>query len=289
MIHALFPACRMLACAALVLAVPPALFAGPSGRIGPDDLTALPPVDIVILGEVHDNPTHHRNQAAAVAAIRPSALVFEMFGPQEAERAADLPRDDVGRLATALGWEGSGWPDFSLYHPILAAAPEAALYGAALPRDLVRRAVTEGAAAVFGADAALYGLDRALPPDLQAAREAEQQAAHCNALPEAMLPGMVAAQALRDAAFSRSALTALAETGGPVVVIAGSGHADRERGMPVFLGRAAPDVSVLSLGQVEAPATQTQPYDLWIVTEAAPRDNPCAAFSAPAPSSQQGG
>ena len=31
--------------------------------------------DIVVLGEVHDNPAHHANQARAVAAIKPAALV----------------------------------------------------------------------------------------------------------------------------------------------------------------------------------------------------------------------
>ncbi|MBL4916019.1 ChaN family lipoprotein [Tabrizicola sp. DMG-N-6] len=292
--HARFPLHALLSCAVLCLSLigslagPQAGMAQPRGQIGPDDLATLPPADIVILGEVHDNPAHHRNQATAVAAIRPAALVFEMFGPDQAARATDVPRDDAGAMAAALGWEGGGWSDFALYHPILAAAPGAAIYGAALPRDMVRRAMTDGAAAVFGDNAAVYGLDQPLPPDLQAAREAEQQAAHCNALPEAMLPGMVAAQALRDAAFSRTALTALAETGGPVVVIAGSGHADRDRGMPAFLTRAAPDVTLLSLGQVEAPAAALQPYDLWIVTDAAPRDDPCAAFQPPA-APQQGG
>ncbi|MFN4173027.1 MAG: ChaN family lipoprotein [Pseudorhodobacter sp.] len=243
------------------------------------DLSHLPPAQIVILGEVHDNPAHHRHQAEAVAAIRPTALVFEMIGPDQAARVDGVPRQDAAALEAALGWNGTGWPEFSLYHPIFVAAPDAVIFGAALPRAEVRRAMTEGAAAVFGADAALYGLDIPLPADLQTLREAEQQTAHCNALPEAMLPGMVVAQALRDAAFSRMALQALAETGGPVVVIAGSGHADRNRGMPVYLARAAPSVPVLSVGQLEAPAEGPQPFDLWIVTQPAERDDPCAAFS----------
>lgn len=249
-----------------------------AAEIAPDALVSLPQAEIVILGEVHDNPLHHQHQATAVSAIRPAALVFEMITPEQAARVRDAPRDDAEAMEAALGWNGSGWPDYAMYHPIFAAAPEARLYGAALPRADVRRAMTEGAAAVFGEGAALYGLDQPLPPDLQAEREAEQQAAHCNALPEAMLPGMVAAQSLRDAAFSRVALLALEETGGPVVVITGSGHADRDRGMPVFLARAAPAVSVLSVGQVEAPAEDVQPFDLWLVTERAEREDPCAAF-----------
>ena len=35
--------------------------------------------DITVLGEIHDNPGHHANQAAIVKALQPAALVFEMF------------------------------------------------------------------------------------------------------------------------------------------------------------------------------------------------------------------
>ena len=52
------------------------------------------------------------------------------------------------------------------------------------------------------------------------------------------------------------------------------------------LARVAPQVRVLSVGQIETPAAAEQPYDLWIVTPPAPRDDPCAAFTADPP---QGG
>jgi len=44
------------------------------------------------------------------------------------------------------------------------------------------------------------------------------------------------------------------------------------------VARAAPEVSVLSVGQVEADPGPDAPYDLWVVTAPAPRDDPCAAF-----------
>ncbi|MGA1635663.1 MAG: ChaN family lipoprotein, partial [Gemmobacter sp.] len=131
-----------------------------AGQIGPEALGSLPAADVVILGEVHDNPIHHANQARAVAAIRPAALVFEMFGPDEAARAQGVARGDAAALGAALGWEGSGWPDFALYHPIFTAAPDALIAGGSLPRGTVRRAITEGAAAPFGPDAARFGRDR---------------------------------------------------------------------------------------------------------------------------------
>ncbi len=252
-----------------------------AGQIDSGALDHLPTAQIVILGEIHDNPAHHRNQARAVAAVHPSALVFEMLTPEQVSAAEGVDRRDSVRLGQALGWAGTGWPDFALYAPIFAAAPEAELFGAAIPVADVRRAMTEGAAPVFGAGAATFGLDRPLPAAEQATREAAQKAAHCGMLPDTMLPGMVAAQRLRDAAFARTTLLALRETGGPVVVIAGDGHADRMRGIPVYLAAADPGVTVLSVGQVERGETGNPPFDLWLETDTVPRGDPCADFRMP--------
>jgi uncharacterized iron-regulated protein len=246
-------------------------------EIDAGDLARLPKADVVILGEVHDNPGHHRNQADAVAAIAPSALVFEMLTPAQAARTPD-DREDRAALDAALGWAGSGWPDFAMYHPIFLAAPEAQVFGGDLPSGEVARSVTEGAAAVFGAQAGRYGLNAALAPEDQAAREAEMQDAHCGALPTDVLPGMVQAQRLRDAALARAVVRAFEATGGPVVVITGNGHARRDQGVPAVLAQAMPDLSVLSVGQIEGSAGAAPPYDRWIVTPILPRDDPCDAF-----------
>lgn len=232
---------------------------------------------VAVLGEVHDNADHHLAQAAAVAALKPKALVFEMLDPAQ---AAKVTPDLIGKpdaLAQVLGWEAAGWPDFALYAPIFAAAPTARVYGAALPRDQVRRAMKEPLAQVFP-EAARFGIDSPYPAALQAQLEAQTQADHCNALPPELLPGMVAAQRLRDGAFAQVTLQALSETGGPVAVITGSGHARKDRAVPALIAHAAPGVKLLSLGQLERPAGGDQPFDLWIVTDPAPREDPCKAF-----------
>ena len=87
-----------------------------------------------------------------MAALTPRALVFEMLTPQKAMQTPP-DRSDAARLARAFDWQNSGWPDFAMYHPIFAAAPMARIYGGDLPPGDARRAVSEGAAAVFGADA----------------------------------------------------------------------------------------------------------------------------------------
>lgn len=231
----------------------------------------------MILGEIHDNPVHHAHQAIAVEALRPTAVVFEMLSPEQAARVTPRLARSAEALGAVLGWEASGWPDFAMYHPIFVAAGEASIRGAAAPMEDVRRATREGAAAVF-ADAARFGLDLSLPEPEQALREADQLIAHCDALPGGMLTGMVEAQRLRDGWIARAALEAVEETGGPVVVITGNGHARADWGVPALLALAAPDVAVVTVGQFEEAVEAAPPFDLWLVTEAARREDPCRAF-----------
>lgn len=258
-------------------------FACPSwaGELLFEDLKTLPEADIVVLGELHDSPIHHQNQATAVAALGPTALVFEMLSPGQVQGLSELERGDAQTLGAALNWAESGWPDFEMYWPIFAAAPDAPLYGAALPRALVRGSVAAGPEESFakaGGDPARYGLDQPLPEDQQAEREAMQMSAHCDALPEEMLGGMVGAQRLRDAAFADTVLAALETHGAPVVLITGNGHARTDWGVPSYLSRAAPDVTVYALGQLEAAPEETPPFDGWLITAPTERDDPCAAF-----------
>ena len=232
---------------------------------------------IVVLGEVHDNPSHHRNQAQLVAAIRPTALIFEMLTPAQATAAIGVDRTDPVALGNALEWDASGWPDFSMYAPIFAAAPDAVIIGAALPEDQMMSVADKGAAAVFGSDAAAFGLIP-LAPDDQATREAEQAEAHCGALPSEMLAGMVEVQRLRDAHFARVTLEALETYGEKVVLITGSGHARADIGVPAALRSARPDLQVWSLGQFESDPGSDAPFDAVIVTDPVPRPDPCLAF-----------
>lgn len=230
--------------------------------------------DIVIVGEVHDNPEHHRRQARLIDRLRPAAVAFEMLTAEQATIANRASARDTS-LAEKLVWEDSGWPPWPLYQPVFAATGNAVLYGMAVPTDAVNRAVSEGAAAVFGVDAARFGLAQPLPESEQRARERLQQEAHCNMLPESLLPGMVEAQRLRDAAFARIALAAVAQSGKPVVVITGTGHARGDWGMPAALRAAAPQLKVITIGQFEEAAPAEGHFDHVLVSAAAPREDPC--------------
>lgn len=234
--------------------------------------------EIVILGEVHDNPDHHKQQAQIIDRLAPAALVLEMLTPDQTDRITPALLNDPARLRQVLEWDQSGWPDFDLYAPVFSAARTARIYGALVPRTQAREVLSAGMTGVFGEDAARFGLDRPLPEEQQTAREAMQMAAHCDALPAEMLPGMVDIQRLRDAILAREALRALAETGGPVVVITGNGHARRDWGMPVYIKAARPNTTLFVLGQTEDAAALFGGFDMQLDAPAAERTDPCLAF-----------
>jgi uncharacterized iron-regulated protein len=245
----------------------------------PDDIVnRMAQADVVLLGEVHDNPVHHRLQAELLTRLRPRAVVWEMITE---DRASILTPDlltDPSQLQVELEWDQSGWPDFSLYAPVFAAAPEAAHFGALVSRDATEVIMQDGILSYFGSDSAKYGLDDALSDADQTTREAYQLAAHCDALPQEMLPMMVDFQRLRDAQLARVTMQALDDTGGPVVVITGNGHARRDRGVPVYLKHAQPDLNLFSLGQSEDGLTSGV-FDMVLDAPAVDRPDPCLAFS----------
>ncbi len=246
------------------------------------DVSAFPEplkADIVILGEIHDNGLHHQGQAELIARINPQAVVFEMLSPEQAAEVNADPRADISGLGDRIGWDAAGWPDFALYQPIFEAMGQSPAVGAAAPREAVRGAFADGAFGAFGPAGARFGLDTPLPEDQRIRREDQQFTAHCEAMPRDMMGGMVEAQRYRDARFAQATLEALETYGSPVVLITGNGHARKDWAVPSMIGLAAPEVTVFTVGFVEAPATEDDPrFDMTVITQAADRPDPCDAF-----------
>ncbi|WP_050529968.1 ChaN family lipoprotein [Pseudaestuariivita atlantica] len=234
--------------------------------------------DVVILGERHNTQAHQSYQARAIAQLAPKAVVFEMLTPFEARRISALRA--AGELRKAIADGEFHWTDFIDYLPLIEAAEAARIIGTAIPREDMRRAFGEGAAAEFGADADAYGLTRPLPDDEQEAREEAQFVNHCEAMPRDMMAGMVSAQRLRDAVFARTVAEAVETHGTPVVLVTGWGHARRDYGVPVYLSAARPDIGVYVVGLQER-EPEDGLFDHVVVTAPEPgRDDPCAAFAA---------
>ncbi len=278
------------ACALLLAAcaVPPSASPGLAGRIwdvraarfveAGDMLERAAGARRVILGEVHDNPEHHRLQLRALEALAAHGtrrtLAMEQFDGEH-QAALDGARArgaGADALAEAGRFDRKGW-GWEMYQPLveLAVAHGWPLSAANLSRGEAREIV---------ADPARAGLP---PPDPQLRESLERDliGGHCGSRPPAArLGGMIEAQRARDARMARAIAQAAS------VLIAGNGHARKDVGVPLYL----PDGDVVSIALIEIDADKGAPaaylegfatpasFDYLWFTPRHDRPDPCEAF-----------
>jgi uncharacterized iron-regulated protein len=245
-------------------------------------------VEALLLGEIHDNPEHHRLQlqvlqARLAAGARP-ALLMEQFDVDQ-QAALDEARRTGKDLAPLMrGWD---WPQ---YQPLVALADTAGLTLQAgnLPRSAMRPVVHEGFASLAAGEQQRLALEAAWSDDRQIYMTEVIEASHCGMVSPQLRDGLVRAQRLRDATLADAALGRLDQG---VVFILGRGHARRDVGVPLYLFARRPGTRLLSVGLVEVGAGKTAPtqyetervgniapYDILWFTPRAERPDPCLAF-----------
>ena len=270
-------------------------------------LERLAAADALVLGERHDNPRHHDIQARVIDGVaargaRP-AVVFEMLDRSlqpsvEAVRRAHP--GDVDALAGAVDWEDSGWPEWSMYRPVFAAAYRHGLPVRAGNLDAaeVRPLAREGWDALAEDRRRAFGLPPELPGGQDEAMEAMIRTSHCDLLPDSMIPGMLRVQQARNGALARSLADAARDTGA-AVLITGNGHARADRGVPWVMGELAPELGTVALGLLEvdpehraagdyADAEGPLPFDYVWFTAAVPQEDRCGPASPPRPTAPAG-
>lgn len=261
-------------------------------------LAALAVARYRLLGEIHDNPLHHAARAELIAqlaakGLRP-AVVMEQFDLDHdaALLAAQRAGADAEGLADAGALDRKGWL-WPMHKPVIEAARAARLPIRAgnLPRSALHGDVQ---AMASDAGAPWY-------PRFHAARWSEAQAAelredivasHCGKLPESIVPEVVLAQRLRDAAMAQAVFHAATADG--AILIAGDGHVRADLGVPVYLhapGMPGAEARSVSVGFVEANpedeksadfprrlAAENPGFDYLWFTAPARRENPCAGI-----------
>ena len=259
---------------------------------------AVSSADYLIIGEIHDNPEHHRLQARLLAHFADHhdgqlSVGFEQLNVDQQPLLDEFPLHDDTRAETfgeAVDWADSGWPDYAMYQPLFAASFERGLPVVPL---MFSPGITRG---IFE-----DGVGAALPPEVlqqlepqsllsDAERrvvEQEMQDAHCGKLPESMLPGMVNVQIARDAFMAHR----MVQADERAVVITGNGHARRDRGVPYFLQRLRPEARIVVVSLLETSETaedsieeaaarraDAEITDYTVFTPEQERSDPCLAF-----------
>ena len=131
-------------------------------------------------------------------------------------------RTNIGELKK--WWSNSGWPDYVIYSPVFDAA-----FGSNL------KLIIPGANDLTPDQIKNQLSNTALPEGLASALNTELEVSHCGVLPKNVIPKIAVAQRKRDLKLALAMQTGHAQGGDGTVLIAGSGHARKDRGVPYYL------------------------------------------------------
>lgn len=241
-----------------------------------DVVRAAAEADVVIVGETHDNPDHHKLQAWLLRELarkskRP-AVVMEMVSADKADDLAGAQlasNTTADAIANRLDWDQTGWGSFSLYKPIVDAALSAGF--TMLPgdpaKDILKQVSQTGLGALAYSERLRLGLTSQFPAGLGTALADDLKSSHCNQLADNDVANMAQAQRYRDAILADNVLKAVDKAnGGGAVLITGAGHARTDRGVPYYLRLRASGLKVVSIMLDEVRTGVDNPED------AIPRD-----------------
>ncbi len=236
------------------------------------EIKQLLSVDAILLGEQHDAPDHqriHRDVVQALAGQHAlAALALEMASQGQSTERLDGNATEE-QVRAALQWNNEGWPWVN-YGPAVMAAVRAGVpvIGANLPRDRLREAMADSR------------LDTLLPGPALKAQQQSVRLGHCELLPESQISPMTRVQIARDIAMAQTLLQT-ARPGKPVLLLTGSGHADRTLGIPQHLPQPFKVKAVLLYAAEDFDATKnTAEFDLFWSAKPAPVVDHCANFAA---------
>jgi uncharacterized iron-regulated protein len=262
---------------------------------------------IVLLGEMHDNGAQHALRASLLRALvsdlaesrkrKPPALVFEHIRADQAAALETRPAPTAAGakdLLERLDWKSSGWPAAELFLPIfeVALVHDLPILPGDPARTEVRDVARRGIAALPADTVSRLGLDVPLPDALQNELLDELEASHCGLMPRTAFTNMALAQRYRDAHLA-AVLAQAGRTHGSAILLAGNGHVRKDRGVPWYLARLAPELKVLAimLTEIKEGATDAAAYverdpdgrpaaDFTILTPRTDRPDPCDAMRA---------
>ena len=235
-------------------------------------------VDMLLLGELHDNVFHHRERGLFIKLLaRPVMTIVSEHLP--ANSKVEFSGSTLGALELA-GFEKKAWdwplPE-SLFDNIRAGGH--VLIGGNLVKGVSKDLAKNGRSVL--SSEMRDAIERATL-DAKSGKALDQDLidGHCGQLPEKYLGPMQLIQRATDTSF---ALTMLNNK--PAILVAGNGHVRKDYGVPQVINAIAPSIKVISIGFHERPGHEKEPipsfnsmYDFVWFTEAANRTDPCAGF-----------
>lgn len=269
------------------------------GRATP--LADLMRAQVIFLGEVHDNPAHHRLQRQIIGQIMADkapagALAMEQFDlshQAELDRVQSLADVSVEQIVRAGRFDRQGW-SWPQYRNLIALAH--AHHWPIIALNLSRRSAFAiargGLAAASGPEQHVlraFSSDLHLPLVQEAELERQLLSAHCGRIPAEYIPKLARAQVARDILMAHTLFRYLEKHPGVrLVAIVGRQHARKDRGAAYWLRRMAPTIRQVSIGLTPVDTDRssrsrlerTAGFDWRVLTPKVESGDPCARFPA---------
>jgi uncharacterized iron-regulated protein len=232
-------------------------------------LNAVLPADVLLLGEQHDAKEHQQIEQQVIADLAArgllAAVALEM-ADTGLSTAQLKPSATEQQTRDALKWNDKGWK-WEAYGPAVMTAVRAGVpvLGANLPRTELQASMADNT------------LDVLLPGPALKTQQQSIRIGHCNMLPESQIAPMTRIQIAKDVTMANT-LSQAAFPGKVVVLLTGSGHADRLLGVPLHLRTDLKTRSVLlRAANAHGDAPKAAFDSIW-PTPAVPEHDYCAGL-----------
>ena len=238
--------------------------AGPLAAVTAQRLDTVLPADVLLLGEQHDAAEHQQIEQDVITTLASrgvlAAVMLEM-ADVGVSTAKLHPSSNDERVRLALSWSDQSWP-WAAYGPAVMAAVRAGVpvVGANLPRTAMKASMADSK------------LDVQLPGPALKAQQQLIRIGHCDLLPEGQITPMTRIQIAKDISMANTVAQA-AVPGKVVVLLSGSGHANRQLGVPQHLPAA---LNVKAVRLLAGDGAQQDPaFDAVWTTPAVPAVDYC--------------
>lgn len=245
----------------------------------------------VVVGETHDNDQHHIAQAKVLTWLlndnKIVSPVFEMLSSDQLKEIDGKTLKSSDNFFDKVSWDQSGWPDRKLYKPIfdIVIKNDLPIYGAETERKLLMQ-LMKGGPDKLPTDISSYLKTVKLDENAKEQFKEEIIASHCGMLPEKMVKPMILGQRVRDAVMAKTVIEAGSNS--QPILIAGSGHARKDVGVPAYIKAQNPEANILSIALMEvvedvtipseyagAWLSEEIPFDYVWFTQRIEREDPC--------------
>jgi uncharacterized iron-regulated protein len=260
-------------------------------------LARINAANVLLLGEIHDNPQHHELQqkllnARIASGARPAVMMEQLNAenqPALDQALAGNNRDEVLSSVTKL----IKFSDWQFYRPFLVLAVDNQLpvIAANISNQQLQPVIWNGFAAYDAGDLKRLAVEQVWSESREKYLVRNMGGAHCGKLKDELRAGLSRSQRLRDALMADSAMASI---GRGIVGIVGSSHARRDIGLPLYFAARAPLARIFSIGFVEVhprktdpttyeteSATGEAPFDVIWFTPRVDRPDPCAELNNP--------